>query len=368
MSSPDSVVPHQPTWHEDFEQICARLRPCLPRVPHHIEHVGSTSVPGLDAKPVIDLDVVVPAASHVAPAIAALADAGWVHEGNLGIAGREAFEMLAGLPLHHLYLVVEGSQPHRNHVDFRDFLRSHPAEAQRYAAVKRELSPLLDTDRQSYTEGKNAIVEELLALARGASIPALRVPNRGTFANHETFSLGDGTVVLRPLTMDDAAAHLAGEDSEFSTWLSGGVSTEETVRRHMERSQVLWRDGGPIFAFAICHAGSNTPLGTLDVQLEQPGFAPGQANLAFGLYPAARGHGLATRAVDLAMEFLRRHTDATSALIRALPGNPRSATVALRAGFTLVCAAGDSPDGHAWHHREVERDGPSQVPAQVSGR
>ncbi len=96
MSPPDSVVPHQPTWHEDCGQICGPLRPCLPRVPHHIERVGSTSVPGLDAKPVIDLDVVVPAANHVAPAIAALADAGCVHEGNLGIAGREAFEMLPG--------------------------------------------------------------------------------------------------------------------------------------------------------------------------------------------------------------------------------------------------------------------------------
>ncbi len=65
-------------------------------------------------------------------------------------------------------------------------------------------------------------------------------------------------MVLRPLTMDDAAAHLAGEDSEFSTRLRGGVRTEETVRRHMERSQVLWRDGGAIFAFAICHAENTT--------------------------------------------------------------------------------------------------------------
>lgn len=360
MGSPDNVVPHHPAWHEDFLKISGHLQPFLAGIPHRIEHVGSTSVPGLAAKPIIDLDVVVPAAGHVAPAIAALAHAGWVHEGNLGIEGREAFEVLPGLPRHHLYLVVEGSEPYRNHADLRDFLRSHPAEAQRYAAAKRELSPLLATDRRLYTEGKNSIVEELLALARRASGRGLPLPGRGAFANPEPFSVSDGTVVLRPLTMDDAAAHLAGEDSEFSTWLSGGVSTGETVRRHIERSQALWRDGGPIFAFAICRAGSNDPLGTIDVQLEQPALGSGQANLAYGLYPEGRGHGLATRAVDLAMEFPRRHTDATSAQIRALPGNPRSAAVALRAGFTLVCAAEASTDGHAWFQKQVEREGPAR--------
>lgn len=356
MSSPDNVVPHQPAWREDFLQISGHLQPLLVGVPHRIEHVGSTSVPGLAAKPIIDLDVVVPAVSHVAPAIAVLAHAGWVHEGNLGIEGREAFEALPGLPRHHLYVVVEGSEPYRNHAELRDFLRSHPAQAQRYAAAKQDLSPLLGTDRRWYTEGKNSIVKELLALARCASVPALPISDRGTFANHEPLSLSDGTVVLRPLALHDAAAHLAGEDAAMSKWLSGGISTEETVRRHIVRSQALWRDGGPIFAFAICTSGSNIPLGTIDVQMEQPAFAPGQANLAYGLYPEGRGHGLATRAVVLAMEFLRHHTDATSAQIRVMPGNPRSAAVALRAGFTLVCASGASPDGHDWFQRDVQQD------------
>ena len=195
--SVDGVVPYRPSWPQDFRQVADSIQPFLAGIPHRIEHVGSTSVPGLAAKPIIDLDIVVPDRSHVAPAIAALGEAGWIHEGNLGIEGREGFDMLPGLPRHHLYLVVDGTAPHRDHVDLRDYLRCHPAEAQRYASVKRELSPLLDTDRRLYTAGKDAVVEQMLQRARHAF-------------------LADGTATIRPITMDDAAVHLAGEDAELA--------------------------------------------------------------------------------------------------------------------------------------------------------
>ncbi|WP_051389018.1 GrpB family protein [Arthrobacter sp. 35W] len=83
----------------------------------------------------------------------------------------EAFDVLSGLPYHHLYLVVVGSEPHRDHVDLRNHLRASPIAAARYAAVKRELAPLLAVDRQQYVEGKSAIVTELLAQARAEAAP-----------------------------------------------------------------------------------------------------------------------------------------------------------------------------------------------------
>jgi ribosomal protein S18 acetylase RimI-like enzyme len=130
--------------------------------------VGSTAVPGLDAKPIIDIDVVVPDARAVVPAITALAAAGWRHEGDLGVAGREALFPPAGLGYHHLYLVVAGSRAHRDHVDLRDFLRAHPAEAARYGRLKRRLSALLPTDRAAYTGGKAEMIAGLLRRARAA--------------------------------------------------------------------------------------------------------------------------------------------------------------------------------------------------------
>jgi GrpB-like predicted nucleotidyltransferase (UPF0157 family) len=89
-----------------------------------------------------------------------------MHEGDLGIPGREAFSVLPGLPYHHLYVVVAGSQPHRDHIDLRDYLRTHPKEAERYAAVKQRLAYLLTTDRDEYVRQKSVVVEDLLARSR----------------------------------------------------------------------------------------------------------------------------------------------------------------------------------------------------------
>jgi GrpB-like predicted nucleotidyltransferase (UPF0157 family) len=131
-----------------------------------VEHVGSTAVPGLAAKPVIDIDVVVPDAAGVAPAVAGLTAAGYEHRGDQGIPGREAFAGGERLPEHHLYVVVRDSPPHRDHVDLRDHLRRRPDAVLRYAAEKRRLAPLLVTDREAYVEGKAWLVRELLGEAR----------------------------------------------------------------------------------------------------------------------------------------------------------------------------------------------------------
>jgi GrpB-like predicted nucleotidyltransferase (UPF0157 family) len=165
--SPAVVVPYDARWPDQFESLRCRVDAALTAIAHETIHVGSTAVPGLAAKPIIDLDVVVPARSLVAPAVAALESAGWRHEGDLGVPGREAFEPVPGAAVyHHLYLVVAGSTAHRDHLDLRDYLRRHPAECERYAALKRELAALLATDRDAYLTGKADLVTELLKRAR----------------------------------------------------------------------------------------------------------------------------------------------------------------------------------------------------------
>ncbi|MEO6204965.1 MAG: GrpB family protein, partial [Mycobacteriales bacterium] len=149
MDVPAVVVTWDPNWLHHFDVIAARIAGALPK-DAAIEHVGSTSVEGLASKPIIDVDVVVPTAQAVGPVVEALTRIGYTHRGNLGIQGREAFSVLPGLPYHHLYVVVAGSQPHRDHVDLRDYLRARPDEAERYAEVKRRLAYLLLIDREEY--------------------------------------------------------------------------------------------------------------------------------------------------------------------------------------------------------------------------
>ncbi len=169
MRAPAVVVPYDPQWPALFAGLRAHVDAALAGLPHVTEHVGSTAVPGLDAKPIIDMDAVVPAAGWVAAAVAALGQAGWRHEGDLGITGREAFAPPAELPYHHLYVVVSGSAAYRDHLDLRDFLRSHPGHAARYAERKRALAPLLRIDREAYTQGKADMVTEFLRVAREAA-------------------------------------------------------------------------------------------------------------------------------------------------------------------------------------------------------
>lgn len=165
--------------------------------------------------------------------------------------------------------------------------------------------------------------------------------------------LSDGVVTLRPLQAGDAADHLAGEDIELVKWLSGGLGTEETVRTYIERAQHMWANDGPIFTFAIRSMPDDALAGTIDVQLDRAAFRPDQANLAYGLYPGWRGSGLATRAVYLALEFLRSKAAVRTALIRVEAGNLPSAAVAVRAGFTLTARTVEPGDCLDWYESEV---------------
>jgi GrpB-like predicted nucleotidyltransferase (UPF0157 family) len=174
---PAEVVEYDPRWPVWFAELRAGLTPYLDGLPHQLEHVGSTAVPGLAAKPIIDVDIVVPSDELVPEAIKRLVAAGYRHEGDGGIAGREAF----GLPpdvahYHHLYVVVEGNKAHRDHVLLRDHLRADAADRELYAARKRELAHLLTTDRSAYVSGKGALVEELIA--RAGDSPGVDGPGR----------------------------------------------------------------------------------------------------------------------------------------------------------------------------------------------
>jgi GrpB-like predicted nucleotidyltransferase (UPF0157 family) len=123
------VVDYDPRWPEAFEELRAAIWSVVDDIALAVEHVGSTSVPGLAAKPVIDISVVVPIEAEILPSIERLATLGYVHQGNLGIDGREAFESPGGRPKHHLYACPSNSVALANHLAVRDYLRTHPETA-----------------------------------------------------------------------------------------------------------------------------------------------------------------------------------------------------------------------------------------------
>ena len=162
------VSDYDPEWPSWFECISDYVWPALRDVALRIEHVGSTSVVGLAAKPIIDIDVVVASEDRVRPAIDRLARIGYRWRGDLGITGRQAFKVPkdAGLPPNNLYLVVEDCKAHMDHWLLRDLLVEDADARDRYAELKRRNADHADGDMDVYVAAKASFVAELLTRAR----------------------------------------------------------------------------------------------------------------------------------------------------------------------------------------------------------
>jgi len=166
-SKPIEVVDYDPNWPVVFAEIAVRVRAAFADGPQiEVEHVGSTSVAGLPAKPIADMDVVIPSRADLPDAITRLAVLGYVHEGDGGIPSREAFRSPLETPRHYLYVCAQDSAELRRHLAFRDYLRTHPGDAKRCGELKRDLAARHVTDVDAYAAGKTAFVEAVLAKAQ----------------------------------------------------------------------------------------------------------------------------------------------------------------------------------------------------------
>jgi GrpB-like predicted nucleotidyltransferase (UPF0157 family) len=155
------VVDYDPSWPIAFEELRDALGDAVGDIAVSIEHVGSTAVPGLAAKPVIDIDIVV-AESDVARAIERLAEIGYAHRGDLGIPSREAFRSPPGSRPHNLYVCPSNSPALNNHLAFRDYLRGNPRASREYGALKMRLAEEFSDDIDGYVEGKTAFIVGIL--------------------------------------------------------------------------------------------------------------------------------------------------------------------------------------------------------------
>ena len=160
-NDPVSIQDYDPAWPEAFSKLAARVNAALGSLVVTIEHIGSTAVPGLAAKPIIDLDVVLGSPADLPEGIRLLASLGYVHEGDLGITGREAFRSPEGEPRHHLYVLTVGANELRRHLAFRDALRDDNELRDKYAVLKRSIAKAYQDDRSGYTEAKTDFITSI---------------------------------------------------------------------------------------------------------------------------------------------------------------------------------------------------------------
>ncbi|MEL6592256.1 MAG: GrpB family protein [Bacteroidota bacterium] len=160
------LVPHQNGWKEAFEAEKQRLELALTDSVISIEHIGSTAIPGLLAKPVIDIGIGLSNYEAGFACVAALEELGYLYKGENGIAERHYFRTNSEIVLHHLHMFPDGHPKLRDHLLFRDYLLAHPEELQAYQALKLILQQENSGNRQTYTEGKHDFITRILQLAR----------------------------------------------------------------------------------------------------------------------------------------------------------------------------------------------------------
>ena len=157
------VLPYDVAWQSAFEKIKGEIEEAIDDLIIGIEHVGSTSVEGLSAKPCIDIDVIIKDYSVFTAVVEALKGIGYIHEGDLGIKDREAFKYTDKpyLMMHHLYVCPLFSEELHRHITFRDFLRSNPEAVKKYSLIKEKAAKLFSNDIEGYIEYKSPCIEEL---------------------------------------------------------------------------------------------------------------------------------------------------------------------------------------------------------------
>ena len=156
------VVDSDPSWPRRFGELAASVRAALGAKALTVEHIGSTAVPGLAAKPIIDILIVVDDINEEAGFVPPLEDAGFV------LRVREPGHRVMRTPAKdvHLHLYGPHAEAIRDYLDLRDWLRAHPQDCDLYEATKRELARRQWDDMNYYADAKSDVITEILTRAR----------------------------------------------------------------------------------------------------------------------------------------------------------------------------------------------------------
>jgi GrpB-like predicted nucleotidyltransferase (UPF0157 family) len=162
------VCPYDPLWPGKAAELAERIEPHLRDLGARVEHVGSTAIPGLDAKPILDLLVGLSDQQSIDDAARRLSAIGWQDLGEAGVVGRR-YMRIRGRLASNLHIVLVGREHWANSLALRDYLRDHPEQALAYAAAKRDALNAGHTRLLAYSAAKAGCVAALLSRANSWS-------------------------------------------------------------------------------------------------------------------------------------------------------------------------------------------------------
>jgi GrpB-like predicted nucleotidyltransferase (UPF0157 family) len=150
-------------WKKIFEEESKLISSTINEFLIDIQHTGSTAIPGMAAKPIIDIAVAIDSLSNIEKIIQFLQEVGYHYRGEQGISGRHLFAKGDEENRTHYLHIMEKNHPEwKNHILFRDYLKSNPKVAKEYERIKRELAKKYESDRGKYTEGKSKFIQKII--------------------------------------------------------------------------------------------------------------------------------------------------------------------------------------------------------------
>ncbi|KAF2743777.1 acyl-CoA N-acyltransferase [Sporormia fimetaria CBS 119925] len=358
---PIQVVPYNPTWPTHFQHISTRLSSLLTSTPHlSIEHIGSTSVPGLASKPIIDIDIIV-SRPHLLPAIRALESAGFTYLGDLGIPDRHVLRDPEQEPVkRNVYVVIQGSVGFRNHLGLREVLRRDRGLREEYGRVKMELAGRVGSVDE-YVEGKSGVLRKIL---KGA----------GVLREEELEGVEEVNRVaerIKPMRTERLVVREFGELDVEMYWKLESSVEQVRYQRYPPRTREeagryvvgVMRDSfkrpREVFEFVVeCEGEFVGRAGALVVREGKEGGGDGvpEAHLFYSILPKWQGKGYATEAVRKVVDIL---PEPLRLVVECHPENERSVRMAERLGMERWRPV-DGAEDSVFFRREIGEGGIGQ--------
>ena len=163
------LATYDPEWPRLFEQEKARLQAALGGQVLDIQHIGSTSIPGLTAKPILDIAIAVENFEAAFACVPLIEKLGYEFMGEHGILRRHYFVKRDPRSTHHIHMLELTNAEYQAHLLFRDYLRLHPEAITQYQTLKQRLAEQHPNDREAYTDGKAEFIGQILALAKSGN-------------------------------------------------------------------------------------------------------------------------------------------------------------------------------------------------------
>jgi GrpB-like predicted nucleotidyltransferase (UPF0157 family)/RimJ/RimL family protein N-acetyltransferase len=328
------VEPYNPSWPSQFEAIKLELKSHLASVDIvSIEHVGSTSVPNLVAKPIIDIDIIV-TRENVQPAIDALVGNGkFSYLGELGIVDRHVVKDPNQLPRRNTYICVDGAFQTRNHLGVRDTLRANSELCDEYGTLKLRLAAQ-STSIVDYTEAKGEILQKILAASNLLTEEELKKIEKANEKGVRFGAIKTKRLVLREFMLTDDAAYFELEGKEeVVRYQDFGPRTEEEAKKLVED---ILRDSCkvPRSHVELAVECNGKFVGRVGASIQyHTGFIPTRTDLWFSFLPECQGQGFATEAMQAFIPLLGGSLELE---IECDPRNERSWKLAERLGFQRI--------------------------------